>query len=381
MSLLEPHMLFHTIVQWLSLLTMVILVGGIGFEFLVFRHAVRAANLPSAQQGTISLQGQHYLKKLVGWSQVLLIAILGVDLLLRIQMMSGKPFGAVVGLVPSALIGTHIGKVWLGKMGVVLMMVILWSLLLRRPSVSVQHFKYSGLAFLMTAGLFCLMVSLSGHAADKGNVSIAVVADWLHVMAISTWVGGLVSLRIFLPRTLVQLEEKMALQLLTWVVARFSTVATVSVSTIAITGIYNTWLHIHSWEGFVASTYGLSLLAKLALVLPMIGLGGLGRYYTLPHLRSLIGEPHRNGLLSRLADSVVTLGCRVIGFGTAHNGLDGPFLNIRKRCMFFILMECILAVGVLACTAVLTQTMPPHVTSFPSSGETPMHDMPGMKME
>ncbi len=381
MSLLEPHMLFHTIVQWLSLLATVILVGGIGFEFLVFRNAVRTANLPSVQQERISLQGQHYLKRLVGWSLFFLTLILGVDLLLRIQMMSGKPFGVVLGLVPSALLGTHIGKVWLGKIGVVLVMVILWFVLLRRPSAPARHFKYGGLAFLMTGGLFCLMVSLSGHAADQGNVSVPVVGDWLHVMAISTWVGGLVSLRIFLPRVLIQLEEKMALQFLTRVIARFSTVAMASVSTIVITGIYNTWLHIQSWQGFIQSTYGLSLLTKLALVLPMIGLGGLARYYILPHLQSLIGEPYPAGLFSRLAGSFVRLGYRVIGFGAAPNRSNETFLNIRKQCLSFILLECILALGVLACTAVLTQTMPPHVTSFPSPGETPMHDMPGMKME
>ena len=72
---------------------------------------------------------------------------------------------------------------------------------------------------------------------------------------------------------------------------------------------------------------------------------------------------------------------RVTRLGATQDSLDRGYADPRRLCLRFIHWECILAVGVLACTAVLTQTMPPHVTGFPSSGEMPVSDMPGMKMD
>ncbi len=368
-------MLIHLVVRGLDLAAMVLVVGGLAFESFVAAPAFRQLDVSSSERQTAALAFRRRYTRLVGWSLVTLLVIQSIDIVLRVQMMSGRPFSVVVALIPQAIVGTHIGKVWMGKVAVLVALLILWIFALRSEASSSFRSTWYRHALVAGAGLFCLMVALAGHAADRGNVSPDVAADWLHVMAVSAWIGGLVALRALLPAALDSLDEKPAARLFTRALGRFSTVAGWAVGVLIATGAYSIWLHIPSWAG-LSGTYGIALIAKLALVAPMIGLGALARFVSLPTLRALTGEPARSGPFTRFATTCLAVARRMAGRRTASAGATAA--QIRRRCMRFILFECVLAVGVLAGTAVLTQTMPPHVTGFETPGMT---DMPGMSMD
>ncbi len=375
MSLLDPHMLIHLVVRGLDLGAMVLVVGGLAFEALVAAPTFRRLEVSPSERRTVEFAFRHRYTRLVGWSLMALLVIQGIDLVLRVQMMSSRSFSVSVGLIPQVIVGTHIGKVWLSKMAVLVGLLILWIFALRSDVSSPPRTTWHSRALLTGAALFCLMVALAGHAADRGNVSPDVAADWLHVMAVSAWVGGLVALRVVFPAALDSLDEKTAVRLFTCALARFSTVAGWAVGILVATGAYGIWQHIPSWAG-LSSTYGIALVVKLALVAPMIGLGALARFVSLPTLRALTGEPARSGPMTRFATTLLITARRLAGRPTASAGVTAT--QIRRRCMRFILFECALAVGVLAGTAVLTQTMPPHITDFETPGMT---DMPGMSMD
>ncbi len=375
MNLLDPHMLLHLVVRGLDLATIVLVVGGLAFESFVAAPALRQLDVSPAERRTAALAFRRRHTRLVGWSLVTLLVIQSIDIVLRVQMMSGRPFSVVVGLIPQAAVGTHVGKVWMGKMAVLIGLLIVWTLVLRADDPAPPRTTWHRHALLAGAALFCLMVALAGHAVDRGNISLDVAADWLHVMAVSAWVGGLVALRALLPAALDSLDEKAAAHLFTRALGRFSTVAGWAVGILVATGAYSIWLHIPSWAG-LSGTYGIALIVKLALVAPMIGLGALARFVSLPTLRALTGEPARSGPFARFATTCLVAARRMAGRHTASAGATAA--QIRRRCMRFILFECALAVGVLAGTAVLTQTMPPHVTGFETPGMT---DMPGMSMD
>ena len=375
MSLLDPHMLIHLVVRGLDLTAMMLVVGGLAFESFVAAPALRQLDVRPSERQTAALAFRHRHTRLVGWSLVALLVIQGLDIVLRVQMMSGRPFSVSVGLIPQVIVGTHNGKVWMGKMAVLVGLLIMWIFALKGGASSPPRTTWNGHALLTSAALFCLMVALAGHAADQGNLSPDVAADWLHVMAVSAWLGGLVSLRALLPAALDSLDEEAAARLFTRALDRFSTVAGWAVGILVATGAYGIWQHIPSWAG-LSSTYGIALVVKLALVAPMIGLGALARFVSLPTLRALTGEPARSGPLARFATQCLTVARLMAVRRTASAGASATL--IRRRCMRFILFECGLAVGVLAGTAVLTQTMPPHVTDFDTPGMT---DMPGMSMD
>ncbi len=100
--------------------------------------------------------------------------------------------------------------------------------------------------------------SMNAHASFAPRPSLGAVADLLHLVAVSAWVGGLVVLTVgVLPRRrLEELEE---------VVPRFSRVAQVSVLVIVASGLILVWQVVWPIDGFWATHYSRVLLVKLSL--------------------------------------------------------------------------------------------------------------------
>jgi len=143
----------------------------------------------------------------------------------------------------------------------------------------------------------CLLPTLSaaGHARTSGT--IALVADVVHVAAASTWVGGLGFTVLAL---LLAGDDRWPLA--SRAVPRFSTLAVISVVTLVAAGTLrgseelvpsgtalSHWPRA-VWEGLWHTTYGQLLLAKIALVLPLLGLGAYNNRYAVPRLRKQIAS-------------------------------------------------------------------------------------------
>ena len=67
--------------------------------------------------------------------------------------------------------------------------------------------------------------------------------------------------------------------------------AVVAVGLLILAGTINGYLQIRSWSGLWETEYGLLLLAKIALVLPLLGLGAYNNRYAVPRLRAGVAEP------------------------------------------------------------------------------------------
>ncbi len=118
-------------------------------------------------------------------------------------------------------------------------------------------------------------VSLAGHSAAQGDFSFAMVADWLHLSAVSFWVGGLFTLVWVVTavwRALPAEKERTTLAVL---VPSFSLVALISVAVIVITGLYASLQQIPSLDTLLQTVYGESLAIKVVLFLVMLALGAI----------------------------------------------------------------------------------------------------------
>ena len=60
---------------------------------------------------------------------------------------------------------------------------------------------------------------------------------------------------------------------------RFSTLAVGAVGALLVAGTINGYLQVREWQGLWETTYGLLLLAKIALVLPLLALGAFNNRY------------------------------------------------------------------------------------------------------
>ena len=124
-------------------------------------------------------------------------------------------------------------------------------------------------------------VSLGSHAAALLESSAAATsADVLHLLSAAVWVGGLAPLLVSLVHARRTLDGAPRRRLLGELVARFSTIATISVGAVVITGAFATWIQVVELPRLVRTDYGWALVAKLVLVAPLLGLGGANLLWT-----------------------------------------------------------------------------------------------------
>jgi copper transport protein len=136
---------------------------------------------------------------------------------------------------------------------------------------------------LALGGVMALTPSLSGHASTAGT--LAMVSDVAHVIAAALWTGGLGFLFLAL-----KLAEEDRWPLATRAVPRFSNMAVVSVVVLLVAGIINGYLQVRTWSALWETEYGLLLLGKVALVLPLLALGAYNNRYAVPRLKEGIAS-------------------------------------------------------------------------------------------
>jgi copper transport protein len=171
---------------------------------------------------------------------------------------------------------------WWPRLGlVVLALVVIWWRGVRgRPGE---------IALAATAAAL-LTSSLNSHgAALLSGAYLGVGADWLHFLGVAAWLGGLASLLYALP-TIVQASAGTGERVLAQAVHRFSNMALAAVGVIVVTGIFQAWLQVGSWDGLVQTTYGLSITVKIALLVIMLLLGAFNLLIVRPKLAAVAGK-------------------------------------------------------------------------------------------
>ncbi|HLZ26003.1 MAG TPA: CopD family protein [Chloroflexota bacterium] len=147
--------------------------------------------------------------------------------------------------------------------------------------------RWPGQAALVASGLALLTSSLTSHAAALlSGAYLGVVVDWLHFTAVAAWIGGLASLVYVLP-VVVKASQAAGDQVRAKAVARFSQMALVAVGVIILTGTFQAWLEIGSWEGFVQTAYGLSVTTKIGLLALILVLAAFNLLVVRPGLARL----------------------------------------------------------------------------------------------
>jgi copper transport protein len=174
-------------------------------------------------------------------------------------------------------------------------------------------------------------VSAAGHAGTSDPLVVGMASDMVHLAAGAVWIGGLVALMaVALPSTKNE-DDRERVEILAPVVTRFSTVAVLCVAVIAATGALRGWMEIRTWEGLTGETYGLALLTKLAVIVPLLALGLFNNRWSKPRIQRAAGDA---GLTTSGAAALRTL----------------------RRV---VIAEVLLAAVVLAVTAVLVDQAPP----------------------
>jgi copper transport protein len=130
-----------------------------------------------------------------------------------------------------------------------------------------------GLAGVAAAGGMLADVSAS-HAAAGGLPLLNGLIQWVHVLGVGVWMGGLLALLVAI-RGAESADKSGA-------VKRFSTAAGFALVIVAVTGIIRAVVEIGAWDRVLTTTFGLLVVAKVSLIVLLAGLGAVNRFRSVP---------------------------------------------------------------------------------------------------
>ncbi len=263
------------IARWLLYLSATALTGGTLFVLVVWKPAYQAINpgKPDPHQplwrkfSTISI------------TVVLIANIIG--LLVQAGQASGAEIAAPWNTaVNSVLFTTRFGVLWIARSALALAIAGLL------PTARTSRDRW--IAFAVSL-LFLLTISFDSHAAADADPLLPIIADWVHLVAASAWVGGLTHFvgGMWASRSL---DPKLRTRLTARLIPRFSAVALISVSVLALTGLYASILRVGSFEALNNTLYGRVLIVKLILILPMIAIGAVNLLGITPAMKLAAGD-------------------------------------------------------------------------------------------
>ncbi|UCH26680.1 MAG: CopD family protein [Trueperaceae bacterium] len=169
----------------------------------------------------------------------------------------------------------------------------------RHPNSTVRHLTNVGFAVFATVLLGTF--SWISHAATM-NGTVPMIADLVHFSAAVSWAGSV----IYLASLPVWTENTAPLQT---TLLRLSSLGLITVATLFGTGIYAGFLHIQDPDLLMGSPYGRTLIIKVLLVISIVMIATLNRFWLLPALQRH-DALHRLGLFLRL-ESVLLFGVLV----------------------------------------------------------------------
>lgn len=183
-----------------------------------------------------------------------------------------------VGLVDACpMFGLMLTSTALGHAGCVATLAMIVLLVLRwtgRIGIAAEM----AAAILLVA--FALTRASMGHAGEDGFLTTVYAAEAIHLLAIGLWTGT-----VFVSAWYAVNEANVARNQPGYAnqyLEMMSRASMLAVLALLATGVYGAWQRVGSSDALVHTFYGGTLLAKVALVLAAIALGGYNKFVGMP---------------------------------------------------------------------------------------------------
>lgn len=190
-----------------------------------------------------------------------------------IQTQANAGLTFLQSFIPTYLVetlkSTKEGKVWLIQM-------LLLIILLPSQYKMIKNQTYSIKKYWVIPGLTFIGILVSkafiGHPSSSLYETTAIVLDFIHLTSASIWLGGIIIIIILLKEGMFAKEGD--IHDTYWnTIQSYSTWALFSVAALAISGAINASILIPNFQSLVNTTYGITLLIKVALFFIMIIIG------------------------------------------------------------------------------------------------------------
>ena len=321
--------------RWLAFLSLMAAIGLFILRIVVARPVV--ARVPGTRLRAVTIA--------FGAASVVALLAIPVYVLLSTAEFALRSFWSFGALFPLVRVSAF-GRSWLD-------LELVFALFVAAAAVAIwldqpERRQRSTAALLALAGAFgaaaaCLLVpGLAGHAGQTSPRGLSLAFDWFHLVAGSVWVGGLIGL-VVLAATLPAARRVAALVVC---VPRFSNVAFVSVLVLIGAGIGSAVQQMPTLASFWQTSYGKSLLVKIALLAAALLLAAVNLLRNVPRFKA---------------------------FGTRPE-LGAPAASLLRR---LVTGEALLVSGAVLAAAVLS-SLPPPSKALASVGGAKAHVGPGV---
>lgn len=271
----------YVAIRWIQFACILVVTGAVAFYLVVI--ALLKRKRPDSSMAAAASQDAAR----VGLYAAILLALVAVMRLIA-QSYAMHPSGT--GFAPSlmwAMIGgTTWGWGWLlqiaGAFG-----AILGFAAARRGSTR------GWLVAALGAVLGSFAPALSGHAASVPTLrTLAILADGLHIIGASGWLGSLLVLLAAGIPAAMRLEKDDRGSAVADLVNAFSPTALVFAGVTVVAGLFAAWLHLGELSALWQSQYGKTLLVKLTILGLVTATGAYNFLYLKPRLGKVEGAAY-----------------------------------------------------------------------------------------
>ena len=263
-----PLSLPETILRWLNYFGLLALMGAAGIPLLVITQPGGPAEIPGLAGFYRRVTRRIDLLGALAASFVFAVGLLYLVWQMA-SLATSDSTPASLSAVNQMLFHTSWGYAWIARQALVAALIPLFTGLAQasRPSRYLRWLAFGLIAAALAAQ------AVTSHAAGGRSPALPVLVDWLHLVFVGLWVGGLFALGAsILPILKQEQPDFKTIARATW--GRFGPLAAFSVGVVAATGLYSTGQRVISADALLLTSYGQLLAVKIGLML-LAGLAGL----------------------------------------------------------------------------------------------------------
>jgi putative copper resistance protein D len=287
-----------------TLITNVGLVGAIGAVLV----GVLLAPAEQAKRGRpveLSGVGLRCLRHASRWAAVWLVGALG-GLVFGLSDLAATPVSSLTPALMRNYLAVSLGQAQLASIALALFVAV--------GARSIM--TLSGGAFLLVCAFGGLVPpALTGHSASAGNHDIATSSLFVHLVAASSWVGGLAA---------IVLVARKSRRFLAGMLPRFSTLALWCYIAVGVSGAINAWVRLGDPHQLWSSRYGWLVIGKTAA---LVLLGVFGYRHRRRYVGAITAQRAAPGFVGFVVGEAAVMAA-TIGLATALSRTPTPVQSL-----------------------------------------------------
>jgi putative copper export protein/methionine-rich copper-binding protein CopC len=250
----------YVIVRWVQFAAMLLLIGAVAFRWWILPRVGVALSEPARRALAIGAAGAG------SWGAWFVGVAAVARLVAQAATLHGVGYMTDRAVIGPMLTSTIWGHAWILQMVAAIIGIVAFRMA-RRDATSMLPWAIAALAAVALA----IVPALSGHAvATPQQAPIAVVADTLHILGAGAWLGTLAVMLIAGIPVMTRESAEGRTGALSRMVNAFSPLALGCATLVVFTGVIAARYHVGSWAAFTNTTYGKTLLIKLAVVVLLV---------------------------------------------------------------------------------------------------------------